>query len=335
MTAPVRILEGMGMPSTAGPNWSGRLNRLTKWADSKKPNRPIIREYEPSGLWLWRQWKGTVLRSTWRTVFLAMGAGLVLSLFFSSRGGSIFTLPATTDPFIQCLGGVNKIFKYHLTLATFILTFFLSQAFGYWQKVYNTTRMIQGRINDFCMLLTMGAQRIPTTTSSSTTTSRTWATTTHNNAVVNNNKVNNDGYSDESRELLEMCTRLIRLCHIFFWAATPTASNGLTDSERFIIDAENCPLPIDDEHIGPLLLSPYGLKALVKTGQLTEEEAESLMMTDLPPSQYAYILLVWVGLHCMTGMENGTFRGGPGFEENVLRQLTMLRASMVSAVVKT
>lgn len=305
-----QILEGMGMPSNPGLGWSGRLNRLTKWTEEKKPNRPIIRLYEPSGLWLWRQWKGTVLKSTWRSVFLAMSAGLALSFFFSSRGRSMFSLPTATDPLIQCLAGLNKIFKYHLTLATFILTFFLSQAFSYWQKVYNTTRAIQGRINDFCMLLSMGAQRVPTTKA--------------------DDKVNSSGYSDESQELVSVCTRLIRVCHIFFWAATPTASNGLNDSERFIIDAEKCPLPVDDDHIGPLLLSPYGLKALVKTGQLTKEEAESLTMTDLPPSQYAYILLVWVGLHCMTGMEDGRLRGGPGFEENVLRQLTSLRASMVS-----
>jgi len=307
-----RILEGNGMPST--PGWkSGRLSRLTKWADSKEPNRPIICEFDPSGFWLWRKWKGTVLAHSWSSVLLTMSVGLLLEFFarrrLSPESWALFSVPTTTDPLIKRLFGLKKIFEYHLTLCTFILTFFTSQAFTYWQKVYNTTRAIQGRINDFCMLLVMGAQRDTEADESGRA----------------------RGYSDKSRDLVKTCTRLIRMSHIFFWAVTPTASNGLNDCERFIVDAANCPLPIDDDHIGPLLLSPYGLKALVNTGQLTKEEAEDLTKTGLPPTQYAYVLLVWVGLLCMNGLEEGTLRGGPGFEGNLLQQLTSLRASMVSA----
>ena len=58
-------LEGIGAPSN--PGWeSGRLNRLTEWADSSAPNRPIICEYDPKGRWLWRKWRGT-LSITWIT----------------------------------------------------------------------------------------------------------------------------------------------------------------------------------------------------------------------------------------------------------------------------
>ena len=39
-------------------------------------------------------------------------------------------------------------------------------------------------------------------------------------------------------------------------------------------------------------------------------------------------MLVWVGLHVMNGLEEEKFRGGPGFEENFLQQLTTLRATM-------
>ena len=56
--------------------------------------------------------------------------------------------------------------------------------------------------------------------------------------------------------------------------------------EEFLANATNCPLPLDAEHIGPVLLSPYGLKALVKTGQLTQQEAHQLNQSQLPPSQY-------------------------------------------------
>ena len=196
--------------------------------------------------------------------------------------------------------------EYQLTVTTFILTFFLSHAYSYWQKVYNTTRMIQGRINDFCMLLVIGAQR-------------------GNNG---DSKEGSRGYSDEAKVLVDRCTRLIRLSHTLFWAATPTASDGLTDSEECMKDVENCPVPIDDDHIGPLMLSEYGIKALIASEQLTSEEAKDLLNTRLPPSQYSHVLLVWAGVHCMEAFEKGIIRGGYGFEENLLRQLTSLRASM-------
>ena len=67
-------------------------------------------------------------------------------------------------------------------------------------------------------------------------------------------------------------------------------------------DATECKIPCDDEHIGPVLLSPYGLKALERANQLSKEEKEGLMGSCLPPSQYAYILLVWVGIHVMEGL---------------------------------
>lgn len=308
------------MPSHPGWN-SGRLNRLTDWAEEEKPNRPIMCEYKPSGFWLWRKWNGTVLKATWQSVVLAMLVGLVIDFF--SRGGSLgnykpswslLSVPTATDPLMAKLSGVKRLWEYHLTLGTFILTFFLSQAFSYWQKVYNTTRAIQGRINDFCMLLTMGAERGVD------------ESTARSNA--SKDPKGSRGFSDRAQELVTLCTRLVRISHILFWAQTATASNGLNDSEEYIKDAANCPLPIDDDHIGPLLLSPYGLKALVETGQLTKEEREGLMGTGLPPSQYAFVLLVWIGIHCMDGLKDGTLRGGPGFEENLFRQLATLRGCL-------
>jgi len=78
--------------------------------------------------------------------------------------------------------------------------------------------------------------------------------------------------------------------------------------------------------IGPLLLSPEGLQGLITAGELTPEEAAALLGTGLPPSQYTYVLMEWVGLHAMSGISDGTLRGGNGFEDNLLRRLTELRA---------
>jgi len=257
----------------------------------------------------------------------------------SGASWSLFSVPPSSEPLIQSLFGIKKLWEYQLTVTTFILTFFLGHAYSYWQNVYNTTRKIQGRINDFCMLLVMGAKRAKPLTHTTTNGSHdpvavgasigeALNSPLMNGAQGNSFSSDRGEFTKSSEKLVEMCTRLIRLSHTFFWAATPTSSNGLNDSEEFLKDAEHCPVPIDAQHIGPLLLSTYGLRALVENNQLTSQEAEDLMNTQLPPSQYAYTLLVWVGLYCVEGLENGLLRGGPGFEENLLRQLTSLRATM-------
>ena len=81
-----------------------------------------------------------------------------------------------------------------------------------------------------------------------------------------------------------------------------------------------------NDSIGPLLLSASGLEGLVSAGQLSAAEATALTSSGLPPSQYAYCLLDWVGVHAMAGKAEGHLRGGHGLEENLLRQLTGLRA---------
>jgi len=314
------------MPST--PGWqSGRLNRLTEWAEDQKPNRPIICEYDPRGRWLWTKWNGTVLKTTWKYVLAAMAMGLFVDFLargrtlsnYCSLSWSLLSAPEISNPMIQHLTSIKKLWEYQLSLATFILTFFLSHAFGYWNKVYNTTRMIQGRINDFCMLLVMGASRGADTAESGRAPARSNASTGDKGSR---------GFGDESKTLVKLCTRLIRLSHTFFWAQTATVSNGLTDSDDYMEEVADCHVPIDDEHIGPLLLSPYGLRALVDAGQLTREEREGLMGTGLPPSQYAYTLLVWVGVYCNAALRDGVLCGGPGYEENLFRQLATLRACM-------
>lgn len=262
-----------------------------------------------------------MLQATWGTVVFVMLVGLTLD--FIARGYSLsnyklswdimVALPTATDHPVLRLLAIGKMWEYQLTLSTFILTFFLSQSFSYWQKVYNKTRMIQGRINDFCMLLTMGAERGIDNIDNKTKKPRSNTSTAAKGS---------QGFSERGEEFVRLCTRYIRLSHTFFWAQTATSSNGLNDSEDF------CALPSDDNHIGPLLLSKYGLKALVENGQLTQEERAGLIGSDLPPSQYAYVLLVWVGIHVMEGLNNGTLRGGPGFEENILRQLATLRGCL-------
>ena len=78
--------------------------------------------------------------------------------------------------------------------------------------------------------------------------------------------------------------------------------------------------------IGPLLLSPMGLERLVTAGEMTNDEVTSLLSSGLPPSQYAYVLMEWAGMHATRAMQAGTLHGGAGYEKSLLEQFTRLRA---------
>ena len=154
-----RFLEGM--PST--PGWeAGRLNQLTDWAVADTPNRPVMCEYRADGAWLWTKWRGTVLSITLLPVLVSMGFGVVIDQavrFGCSSTWPLLAVPSPDEDLIQSLHGFKTLWEYQLTLSTFILTFFTQQAYAYWRGVYFTTRAIQGRINDACMLVVMGAER--------------------------------------------------------------------------------------------------------------------------------------------------------------------------------
>ena len=64
-------------------------------------------------------------------------------------------------------------------------------------------------------------------------------------------------------------------------------------------------------------------------GELTTEEADALIGSGLPPTQYTYVLLEWVGQYAMEGLELEILghpgKPNTGLEENLLRQLTALR----------
>mmetsp|Transcript_9388 Transcript_9388/g.24290 ORF Transcript_9388/g.24290 Transcript_9388/m.24290 type:complete len:231 (-) Transcript_9388:53-745(-) len=115
---------------------------------------------------------------------------------------------------------------------------------------------------------------------------------------------------------------LLLRVQVFFWAATPTRANGLLGDD----DEEVRAIKARTGDIGPLLLSAEGLAGLVRAGELTAGEVDALLGSGLPPSQYAYVLLEWVGQYALGATQSGALRGGAGLEENLLRQLTGLRA---------
>lgn len=227
---------------------------------------------------------------------------------YSHETWAFLAVPPADDPLVLRLAGMKSLWEYQLTLSTFVLAFFMQEAFRHWKSVYFTTRSIQGRINDTCMLLTIAAKRSETT-----------------DGIMS-------GFDKEAESLVLTCTRLIRLSHTFFWASTPTYSNGVGDGG--VSDEDHTmDFPHEDQNldaIGPLLLSTYGLRFLERADELTHEEVESLLACGLPPSQYPYILLEWVGLYALQGIREGTLAGGPGVEDQMMKRLTEIRAEYFS-----
>jgi len=306
-----------GQPSY--PAWKSKrrrnqLYKLAEWATSDEANRPIICEFEPDALWLWTRWRGSVLSMTYVPIIFNIGIGILVNWYVHSHTAtswSLFSIPPVDDHLVQELAGFKALWEYQLTLCTFILAFFTSQAYSYWRSVYFTTRAIQGRINDICLIIVTNAERKPSRT-------------------VDGERMSD--YSDRASELVDTCTRLIRVSHTFFWAAMPTNSNGVSDKgwegKTYRVDIDN-----DDEGnnaIGPVLLSPSGLRYLEREGELTHAEVQTLLDSDLPPSQYTYMLMQWVGIYAMEGFRDGTLVGGDGAERELIRRLTDLRAEYFS-----
>ena len=136
----------------------------------------IIPPYQPERGWLWQQYAGTILNISLQTTVLNMLFCLVFivfakqvtgddtSLFWNLQDMTGMTHPLTivpdkNDPFIQRLSLIHEIWGYQRTLTTFVLTFFLNQAYTFWKDVYNLARGIQGRLNDYHLLLATTVKR--------------------------------------------------------------------------------------------------------------------------------------------------------------------------------
>ena len=68
-------------------------------------------------------------------------------------------IPDPKSPIISKLVPMAKLWHYLMSITTFILTFFLSQAYGLWRNMYDTTRKIQGRLNDIGLLVASTVER--------------------------------------------------------------------------------------------------------------------------------------------------------------------------------
>ncbi|KAL7541109.1 hypothetical protein ACHAXR_010639 [Thalassiosira sp. AJA248-18] len=317
-----------GAPSTPGFQ-PGEFDKLSSWALTTTSNRPVVAEYKPDVRWLWTQWEGTIRQMTWKSVVGIMLWAIAVNYYgywhytHDVVVGSVEGIKwysseirhSSDDQFIECLSTISVQWEYNLTLVIFTLSFFVNQAYDHWKSVYFAARAIQGRINDICMLVTAGAVR-----------TNEFGEVDGTTGYQSSDKEGSSGEKAiDSKTLVLDITRYLRLSHTFFWAATPTRSDGLARDVDLLEKVEE---GFDPTQLGPKILSKEGLNALVNYGQLTQNEMDALLATNLSPSQYPYVLLQWANIRCMGALRTGELAGGPGLEDNLLRQFTALRGEL-------
>ena len=86
-----------------------------------------------------------------------------------------------------------------MSITTFVLTFFLSQAYTLWRDIYTKGRKIQGRLNDISLVLACMVERNPKT----------------------------GLYTDRGNSFLDEVAMSSRLCHAFSWAGLVKRFNVL------------------------------------------------------------------------------------------------------------
>ncbi|CAB9496030.1 protein kinase, cAMP-dependent, regulatory, type [Seminavis robusta] len=186
------------------------INQLSG-TTSKFEGGEIIPQYKPSRKWLWSRWHGTVFEQTNVTAICMMLLSFVFVLIvrlFGEPTWSVGMAPDEDHVWIQTLTIVRKIWVYQMTFTTFILTFYVNQAYMFWNETVNITRGLQGRQSDFFLLLATTIER------------------------------NEDGtFTRESEALLDDVGASSRLFHMFFWASCANRYNCLlteTGMERIV-----------------------------------------------------------------------------------------------------
>lgn len=160
----------------------------------------LIQRFRPHPRWLWRQWFGTVLFHTFPTVLFNMSLALLFCWIVRRRYEADWDvwLPPPSGTFPR-LEAIDKIWKTLMSLATFLLTFFVGQAYTFWRTLHDQGRGIQGRLNDINMLLAANGASVA--------------------LPPNKKQTIKEPYTDEALAFLNSTATKLRVCHLLFWAA--------------------------------------------------------------------------------------------------------------------
>uniref|UniRef100_A0A7S2XP54 Bestrophin homolog n=1 Tax=Attheya septentrionalis TaxID=420275 RepID=A0A7S2XP54_9STRA len=229
--------------------------------------KPIMMQFDPSSGYIWRRWSGTVFSETWRTCLGNMLYATIIALFYKAN-----------PQFRESLTGFNILWGQLLSVTTFTLTFFLNQSYALWRKCYELSRRLQGRLNDLGMTCASHATR----------------------KTNPDNPSEPSRYTPESRQLLELIARYIRLFNLLTYAS-------FTRSHR----------PI---------LTPRGMRRLVDRGVLTPQERQVLVDAEVPATQRHNAVVLWIMRLFEEGRQAGHLQGGSGFEQQFLEKCHVIRA---------
>uniref|UniRef100_A0A6U5LRR5 Uncharacterized protein n=1 Tax=Grammatophora oceanica TaxID=210454 RepID=A0A6U5LRR5_9STRA len=228
--------------------------------------KPIMMQFDPSSGYIWRRWQGTVFSETWSSCVRNMVISVITISIVNALPG-----------FRKQIDGFNVLWSQLLGVTTFTLTFFLNQSYALWRKCYELSRRLQGRLNDLGMTLASHAARTnPKETSEMST------------------------YTPESRQLLELIGRYIRVFNLLTYAS-------FTRSHR----------PV---------LTPRGMRRLVERNLLTKNELKALIDADIPATQRHNAVVLWIMRSFDEGRRSGLFVGGDGFEQQFLEKCHVIRA---------
>ena len=123
----------------------------------------VIQKYKPERVWLWQQFRGTVIKISLVPTLINMllCATFVVYARYNS-GDPLFEVGAgapTSTEFVEKLNLVGQVWEMDKTLTTFVLTFFVNQSYSFWKDVYQLARDVQGKINDFNLLNATNVKR--------------------------------------------------------------------------------------------------------------------------------------------------------------------------------
>ena len=126
----------------------------------------IISVFDPNQrFWLVRRWRSTVLQAMWPHLALNTLCTLSFMVWVCRRSGAsgvawpIFMPPDPTAPLMVRLAPLYIMWTHHATLTTFVLTFFIAEAFTYWKRALCHGRVVQRCLLDIMLLVTTHATR--------------------------------------------------------------------------------------------------------------------------------------------------------------------------------
>lgn len=191
--------------------------------NTKNCNAAIIHPYIPSEKWLLRQWDGTVLQYVWVKAVLMMTVSALFSITLYFIPGGEFELLGGDDGGGGGIAAIDEQLDYIkgwweklLPLASFVSTFFLSEAYKHWRDFYWTCRTMQGKYSNISLAMAVAAAREKE----------------EEEEEENDNKDNSmKSLTAGARKALEDIAHIQRLTHLLFWCTVVKRFNCILSPE--------------------------------------------------------------------------------------------------------